>query len=102
MCKLKTDTADTGVEILGGGHGPCPPPFLTGFLVWIYRVFIKYCVFSPKILKYSGLWPFSALLRCQCVYTNKTGRKPALAAELAEFRKIQNFKEITQYLMNTL
>ena len=50
-------------------------------------------VFFPKILKYSELWPFSVLPRCQCVYTHKAGRKPALAAELAEFRKIQNFKE---------
>ena len=54
------------------------------------------------ILKYFGLWPFSVFSRCQCVYTNKAGRKPALASELAEFRKIQNFKEKTQYLLNTL
>ena len=47
-------------------------------------------VFSPKILKYSGLWSFSVLPRWQCVYTHKAGRKPA---ELVEFRKIQNFKE---------
>ena len=65
-----------------------------------YRVFIK-IVFFSKILKYSGLWPFSVLPRCR-VYTHKAGRRPALAAELAEFRKIQNFKEKTQYLMNTL
>ena len=50
-------------------------------------------VFFPKILKYSGLWPFSVLPRCQCVYTHKAGRKPALAAELAEFRKIQNLRK---------
>ena len=36
------------------------------------------------------------------VYTHKAGRKTSAAAELAEFRKIQNFKEKTQYLMNTL
>ena len=40
-----------------------------------YRVFIKYCVF-PKILKYSGLWPFSVFPRRQCVCTQHTGRKP--------------------------
>ena len=51
-----------------------------------YRVFIKYCVFS-KILKYSGLLPFSVSPRCQCVHT--PGRKnTSAAAELAEFRKI--------------
>ena len=42
-----------------------------------YRVFIKYCVFW-KILKYSGLLPFSVFPRCQCVYTHQAGRKPAL------------------------
>ena len=26
-----------------------------------YRVFIKYCGFFSKILKYSGLWPFSVI-----------------------------------------
>ena len=35
-------------------------------------------VFFQKILKYSGLWPFSVLPRCQCVYTRQAGRKPAL------------------------
>ena len=33
----------------------------------MYRVFIKYCVFFPKVLKYSGLRPFSVFPRCQCV-----------------------------------
>ena len=47
----------------------------------------------------SGLSLFSLGVR---VYSHKAGRKPALAAELAEFGKIQNFKEKTQYLMNTL
>ena len=39
-----------------------------------YRVFIKYCVFFEdfKIL------PFSVFPRCQCVYTHRAGRKPAL------------------------
>ena len=36
-----------------------------------YRVFIKYCVFT-KILKYSGLWPFSVFPRSQCVYSTRT------------------------------
>ena len=31
------------------------------------------------------------LPRCQCVYTHKAGGKPALAAELEEFRKKTKF-----------
>ena len=54
----------------------------------IYRVYIKYCVFS-KILKYSGLLPFFVFLRCHCVHTHQAGRTPA--AELAKFRKITKF-----------
>ena len=51
-------------------------------------------VFFPKILKYSGLWPFSVLPRCQCVYTHKAGRKPALAAEKSKIlRKNTIFNE---------
>ena len=50
-----------------------------------YRVFIKYCVFED-IKLYSRLWfqqcsywPFMAAFpRCQCVYTHKAGRTPAL------------------------
>ena len=49
-------------------------------------------VFFQKILEYSELWSFSVYPRCQCVYTHKAGWKPGLAAELAELRKIQNFK----------
>ena len=48
-------------------------------------------VFFKKILKYSGLLPFSVFPWCQCVYTHQAGRTPA---ELAEFRKVtQNCKE---------
>ena len=60
----------------------------------IYRVFIKYCVFS-KILKYiqdSGLSRFPLVVS---VYTSA-------AAELADFRKITTFWGKTQYLINTL
>ena len=62
--------------------------------MWVsYRVFIKYLVFFLQILEYSGLWPFSVFPRwCQCVYTQQAGITSA-AAELAEFRKIRNFKE---------
>ena len=35
-------------------------------------------VFFLKILKYSGLWSFSVFHLCQCVYTHRAGRKPAL------------------------
>ena len=63
-------------------------------------------VFFPKILKYSGLLPFSVLPRCQCVFLvsvcTHTRQETSAAAELAEFRKIQNFKEKTHYLMKTL
>ena len=42
--------------------------FTLKFWIFIYRVFIKYCVFF-KILKYSGVLPFSVFPRCQCIYT---------------------------------
>ena len=58
-------------------------------------------VFFPKILKYSRLWPFSVFPRCQCVYTHKAGRKPALQQKWQSSEKSQHFKEKTQYLMNT-
>ena len=54
-----------------------------------YRMFIKYCVFS-KILKYSGLLPFSVFPRCQCVYTHQAGRTPA---PQQSSEKSQNLKE---------
>ena len=60
-----------------------------------------HCVFS-KILKYSRLWPFSVFPRCQCVYTHQAGRKPALQQNWQSSEKTQNFKEKTQYFMNTL
>ena len=55
-----------------------------------------------KIFKYSGVLPFSAFPRCQCVYTHQAGRKPALQQNWQSWEKSQNFKEKTQYLMNTL
>ena len=59
-------------------------------------------VFFPKILKYSGLWPFSVFPRCQCVYTYQAGRTQALQQNWQSSEKSQNFKEKTQYLNNTL
>ena len=59
-------------------------------------------VFFPKILKYSGLWPFSVFPRYQCVYTYQAGRTPALQQNWQSSEKSQHFKEKTQYLMNTL
>ena len=64
-----------------------------------YRVFIKYCVLS-KILKYNPD-SLSVFPRCQCVYT-VAGETQALAAELAELRKIKHFQGKTQSLVNTL
>ena len=66
----------------------------------LYRVFIKYCVFSEFLKIF--LWPFSAFPRCQCVYTHQAGRKPALQQNWQSSEKSQHFKEKTQYLMNTL
>ena len=67
-----------------------------------YRVFIKYCFFFQIFKKYSGLWPFSVFPRCQCVYTHQAGITPALQQNWQSSEKSQNFKEKTQYLMNTL
>ena len=63
-----------------------------------YRVFIKYCVFF-RIFKNI---PGSVFPRCQCVYTNQAGRKPALQQNWQSSEKSQHLKEKTQYLMNTL
>ena len=67
--------------------------FVMKFNSQIYRVYIKYCVFFPKILKHFGLWPFSVFPRCQCVYTHQAGRKPALQQNWQSSKKSQNFKE---------
>ena len=50
-----------------------------------------YNVFFPKILKYSGLWPFSVFPRCQCqcVYTQQAGRTPALQQNWQSSEKSQ-------------
>ena len=55
-------------------------------------------------LKYSGIWPFSVLPWCQCVYTHRAGRTPAMQRnwQRQSSEKFQNFKEKTQYLMNTV
>ena len=47
----------------------------------------------------SGLSLFSL---GQSVYTHQAGRKPALQQNRQSSEKSQNFKEKTQYLMNTL
>ena len=64
--------------------------FLSNF---IYRVFIKYCVF-PKILRYildSGLYRFPFRVSV-CVHNGRSNTSAA-AAKLAEFRKITTFME---------
>ena len=65
---------------------------------FVYRVFIKYCVFFRIFWKI----PDSVFLWCQCVYTNQAGRKPAMQQNSQSSEKSQHFKEKTQYLMNTL
>ena len=56
----------------------------------IYRVFIKYCVFS-NILKYIPV-SLAVSPRCQCVYTME-GQTPALQQKLQSSEKSQHFKE---------
>ena len=46
-----------------------------------------------KILKYSGLFPFSIFPRCQCLYTHKEGRTLALQQNWQSSEKSHNFKE---------
>ena len=50
-------------------------------------------VFFPKILEYSGLWPFSVFPWCQFLYTHQAGRTPALKQNWPSSEKSQNFKE---------
>ena len=57
-------------------------------MLWLrlFRVFIKYYVFS-KILKYiPDLWPLSVSPRCQCVYT-MASQTPALQPNLKSSEK---------------
>jgi len=69
---------------------------ILGNLVCLYTGCSLSIVFFPKILKYSGLWPFSVFLRRQCVYTHQTGRKPALQQNCHSSEKSQHFKEKKQ------
>ena len=50
-------------------------------------------VFFQKILEYSEVCPFSVLPRCQCVYTHRAGRTPALQQNWQSSEKSQIFKE---------
>ena len=67
-------------------------------LLYSYRVFIKYCVFSKDFRIFQT--PFSLGVSV-CTHT-KAGRTPALLQILQSSEKSQHFKEKTQYLMNTL
>ena len=61
-----------------------------GGLHVLYRVLVKYCVFSKILI----CIPDSVFSRCQCVYTHQAGKKTSAAAEQAEFRKFKkNVKE---------
>ena len=63
---------------------------------------IKYCVFS-KILKYSGLWPFSVYPRCLCVYTRLHAWIARCQVEHQRCRRTGRVqKKKTQYSINTL
>ena len=53
-------------------------------------------VIFSKILKYSGLLPFSVFPRYQCVNTHQAGRTPALQQSWQSSEKFRNFKEKTQ------
>ena len=61
----------------------------TCFCRFLYRVFIKYCVFSKILIYFTD----SVFSRCQCVYTRQAGRKPALQQNWQSSEKSQNFKE---------
>ena len=70
--------------------------------IWeIYRLFIKYCVFS-KDFRIFRTWSFSVFPWVQCVYTHQAGRTPTLQQNWQSSEKSQHFREKTQYLMNTL
>ena len=60
--------------------------------MYIYWVFIKYCVFYEDFKIYSGLWTLSVSLRCQCVFT-MIGQTPALQQNLQSSEKSQHIKE---------
>ena len=68
--------------------------------MYVQGVHLMLCFF--KILKYSGILPLSVFPRCQCVYTHQAGRKSALQQNWQSSEKSQNFKEKTQYELNTL
>ena len=68
------------------------------FCIVTYRVFIKFFVFFRIFQNI----PNSVIPRCQFVYTKQAGRKQALLQNWQSSEKSQNFKEKTQYLMNTL
>ena len=54
------------------------------------------------ISKKSRLWPFSVFPLCVCVCTHQAGRTTALQQNWRSSENSQNFKEKTQFLMNTL
>ena len=56
---------------------------------------VHYSVFFSKILKYSGLWPFSVFPRRQCVYTHQAGSTQALQQNWQSSEKSQHLKEKT-------
>ena len=71
---------------------------LSKLLPWLVQG-VHYILCFFRFLKN---FPDSVFTRCQCVYTHLAGRKPALQQNWQSSEKSQNFKEKTQFLMNTL
>ena len=70
--------------------------------IYLYRVFIKYCVFSEDFKIFRTL-AFPCLPSVSVrVYIHQAGRTPALQQNWQSSEKSQNLKEKIQYLMNTL
>ena len=60
------------------------------------------CFLDDSKYVYPRLWPLSVFSQCQCMYTHQAGRTPALQQNWQSSEKSWNYKEKTQYLMNTL
>ena len=75
----------------------------TGSIMTRYSLLIKYCVFFEdfKIFRTLAFLCFVSVSVC-VVYTQQAGRPQALQQNWQSSEKSQNFKEKTQYLMNTL
>ena len=90
------------MTLLEAKQGQMTPQMQPLIQVWqIYRVFIKYCVFSKDFRIFRTLACLCFALVFQCGYTHQAGRTPAMQQNWQSSEKSQHFKE-KQYLMNTL